>query len=91
MKNLLQLLSSIWGFMSGWTHILHGGKKNKDFIGHGYVGKGHYRDGKKDQHTETFKRKAAIEKKRKRKQRQLSQRINRKRASGKCSWKPKSA
>ena len=84
-------MRNIFVMVVAWVAAL-GGKmfsRNRiDFLNDGYTsGGGSGGDTKKEQHTKVFIHKASIEKKRRRKEIQKPQKINRKRNARVCSFK----
>lgn len=88
-RGFKKLLLTMFSYMSSaYNNLFHRRINNEGKAGAHLVSgyqpqKGHYRNTKKQQ----SKSKAAIEKKRRRKEIQKSQRINRKRKAGVCSFK----
>ena len=92
-RGLLRMLAMTFSmFGNVYSHIFHNNQRNAGKAG-GHLDTSYHSGGsnsgdtKKEQNTPQFKHKALIEKKRRRKEVQSSQRINRKRKAGVCSFK----
>jgi hypothetical protein len=92
-RGLLRMLAMTFSmFGNVYSHIFHNNQRNAGKAG-GHLDTSYHSGGgsggntKVDQKTRVFKSKYAIEKKRRRKEVQSSQRINRKRKAGVCSFK----
>jgi|LGOV01.1.fsa_nt_gb hypothetical protein len=92
-RGFMKVLAYMGSFVSSaYNYMFHNKNRNNGKAG-GHLDTSYQSNGtsfgdtKKDQHTKSYQHKATIEKKRRRKEVDKSKRINRKRATGVCSFK----